>query len=92
MLLEESRESIPIKTSSIFVTVFTSFMANLSRHANILICKHIEAMRSYAFFAGQQRSNKTKISILSKQIFPQLSTNCELQQHNQLLEKVLHQI
>lgn len=67
-------------------------MGKIPRCANNLICKHIEAIRSYAFFAGQQRSNKTKISILSKQIFPQLSTNCELQKHNQLLERVLHQI
>lgn len=75
-----------------FVTTFTSFMANISRLANSLICKHIEAMRSYVFFVSQKRSNKTKRSILSEQIFPQLSTNFELQQHNQLLQKVLYQI
>lgn len=77
--LKASRESPPIKVSSVFVKTFTSFMGKIPRCANNLICKHIEAIRSYAFFAGQQRSNKTKISILSKQIFPQLSTNCELQ-------------
>lgn len=55
MLPKESRENIPIKPSSIFVTAFTSFMANISRYANIFICKRAEAMRNYAFFAGQQR-------------------------------------
>lgn len=90
--LKASRESLPIKAPSIFVNAFTSFMGQISRRANNLICKHIEVIRSYAFFAGQQRSSKTNISTLSKQIFPQLSANCKIQQHNQLLEKVLHQI
>lgn len=69
-LLRESRASMSIKASSIFVTDFTGFIVDKSKQANILICKPSEAMRSYAFFAGQQESNKTKLSILSKQIFP----------------------
>lgn len=60
-ILKASRESLPIKASSIFVNALTSFMGKITRCAINLICKHIEAIRSYAFFAGQQRSNKTKI-------------------------------
>lgn len=40
------------KAASIFVTVFASFMANIFKCTNILICKHTKAMRSYTFFAG----------------------------------------
>lgn len=69
-LLRESRASMSIKASSIFVTAFPGFIADKSKRANILICKPSEAMRSYAFFASQRESNKTKLSILSKQIFP----------------------
>lgn len=48
------------KAASIFVTAVAGFMANIFKCTNILICKHTKAMRSYAFFAGQQGSNKNK--------------------------------
>lgn len=53
IFLKASRESLPIKASSIFVNAFTSSMGKISGCANNLICKHIEVIRSYAFFAGQ---------------------------------------